>query len=123
MDVFIRYLQVFVTGGLICLVGQFLINKTNMTSARILVTFMLTGVVLEVTGAFKYIVEFGGSGATIPICGFGSVLARGALKGMEENGVIGAISGGLSAVSGGISVVIVTSFIFALIFKSKSKKF
>ncbi len=123
MEVFIRYLQVFVTGGLICFVGQVLINKTNMTSARILVLFMLIGVVLEITGAYSYIVDFGSSGATIPICGFGSNLARGALKGLEENGFLGAISGGLSSVAGGLSTVIVSSFIYALIFKSHSKKF
>lgn len=122
MDIFIRYLQVFATGGIICFIGQFLINKTNMTSARILVTFLIIGVILEVTGVYPYIVDWGGSGATIPICGFGSSLARGALKGMEENGVLGAISGGLSSVAGGLSVVIVSSFVYALICKSKSKK-
>lgn len=123
MEIFIRYLQVFVTGGLICLVAQILINKTKMTSARILVLFMLIGVILEITGAYKYIAEFGHSGASIPICGFGSNLCKGALKGAKENGILGAISGGMTAVSGGLSVVIVTSFIYALIFKSKSKKF
>lgn len=122
MEVFIRYLQVFATGGTICFLGQLLINKTNMTSARILVTFMLLGVLLEITGAYPYIIDWGGSGATIPICGFGSSLARGALKGMSENGVLGAISGGLSSVAGGLSVVIASSFVYALICKSKSKK-
>lgn len=122
MDIFLTYLKVFVTGGVVCALGQFLINKTKITSARILVTFLLLGVFLEVCGLFKYIEEFGKAGATIPIMGFGSSLTKGALKGVAENGIIGAISGGMTAVSAGLSAAIFFGFIFALIFKSKTKK-
>ena len=93
-----------------------------MTSARILVTFLLLGVVLEVSGAFQYIEEFGKAGATVPIMGFGSNLAKGALKGVKEEGIMGAITGGLSAVAGGLTAAIFFGFIFALIFKSKTKQ-
>ncbi|MEG1612750.1 MAG: SpoVA/SpoVAEb family sporulation membrane protein [Clostridia bacterium] len=122
MEIFLTYLKVFVTGGTICLLGQLLINKTNMTSARILVTFLLLGVVLEIFGLFKYLEEFGKAGATVPIMGFGSSLAKGAFKGVAEKGILGAISGGMSAVSGGLSAAIFFGFIFAVIFKSKTKK-
>lgn len=109
-------------GGLVCLIGQILINKTKMTSARILVTFLLLGVVLEVTGAFKFIEEFGKAGATVPIMGFGSNLAKGALKGVKEEGIMGAITGGMSAVAGGLTAAIFFGFVFALIFKAKTKE-
>lgn len=122
MAIFLRYLQVFVTGGIICLIGQLLINKTNMTSARILVIFLVLGVVLEISGLFKYIEEFGKAGATVPIMGFGSSLAKGALEGVKKDGILGAISGGMSAVSGGLSASIFFGFIFAMIFKSKTKE-
>src|SRR5574344_2543968 len=103
MEIFLTYLKVFAVGGFICLIGQLLINETKITSARILVLFLLLGVVLEVTGVFKYIEEFGKAGATVPIMGFGSNLAKGALKGVKENGILGAITGGMKAVSGGLT--------------------
>ena len=122
MEYFINYLIVFAVGGAVCVVGQILINKTSMSSARILVTFLILGVVLEIAGAFKYMEEFAGAGVTVPIMGFGSNLAKGALEGAREDGVLGAIKGGLTAVSAGLSSVIFFGFFFALIFKSKSKK-
>lgn len=122
MDIFLIYLKVFAVGGLVCMLGQILINKTGMTSARILVLFMLLGVVLEVAGAFNYIEEFAKAGVTIPIMGFGSSLAKGALKGAAEQGLIGAVVGGMSAVAAGLTAAIVFGFIFALIFKSRTKK-
>lgn len=117
-----NYLKVFTVGGAVCLIGQILINKTSMSSARILVTFLLLGVVLEITGAFKYMEEFAGAGVTVPIMGFGSNLAKGALEGAKTDGIIGAIKGGLTAVSAGLTSAIFFGFLFALIFKSKSKK-
>ncbi len=117
----IDYLKVFLVGGTICLIGQVLINTTKMTSARILVGFLLTGVVLETIGVYKYIKEFGGAGATVPIVGFGSNLARGAIEGTLENGLLGAITGGIEAVAGGIAGVIFISFIVGLISTSKTK--
>ena len=122
MEFFLNYLKVFAVGGAVCVLGQILINKTSMSSARILVTFLILGVILEITGAFKYMEEFEGAGVTVPIMGFGSNLAKGALKGAKDEGILGAIKGGLSAVSAGLSSVIFFGFFFALIFKSKSKK-
>lgn len=122
MEVFLDYLKVFAVGGLVCMLGQILINKTRMSSARILVTYMLVGVILEVSGAFDPIKEFAGSGITIPIIGFGSNLAKGALEGVKEKGFLGAITGGLSAVAAGLTTVIVCGFVFGLISRSRSKK-
>ena len=122
MEYFLTYLKVFAVGGAICCLGQLLINKTKMSSARILVTFMLLGVILEVSGAFSYLKEFASAGATVPIVGFGSNLAKGALEGASEEGLLGAVKGGMSAVSAGLTSVIVFGFVFALLFKSKSKK-
>lgn len=122
MEIFLDYLKVFAVGGALCALGQLLINKTQMSSARILVTFMLLGVVLELTGAFSYMKEFASAGVTIPITGFGSGLARGALRGAKEGGLLGAISGGLEAVAPGIASVIFFGFVFSLVFKSHSKK-
>ncbi len=122
MEYFLNYLKVFAVGGAVCVIGQLLINKTSMSSARILVTFLLLGVLLEIAGAFKYMEEFAGAGVTVPIMGFGSNLAKGALEGAKNEGILGAIKGGLSAVSAGIASVIFFGFFFALIFKSKSKK-
>lgn len=122
MEIFLTYLKVFAVGGFVCMIGQILINKTKMSSARILVTYMLVGVVLEVCGVFDAIKEFAGSGITIPIIGFGSNLAKGALEGVQKDGFFGAVTGGLSAVSAGLTTVIVCGFVFGLISRSRSKK-
>lgn len=122
MEVFLDYLKTFAVGGLVCMIGQFLINKTRMSSARILVTYMLVGVVLEICGAFEPIKEFAGSGITIPIIGFGSNLAKGALEGVKKDGFLGAITGGMSAVAAGLTTVIVCGFVFGIISRSRSKK-
>ena len=122
MEIFLNYLKVFAVGGLVCMLGQILINKTKMSSARILVLYMLVGVVLEVSGAFKYIKEFAHSGITIPIIGFGSNLAKGALEGAKQEGLMGAITGGLSAVAAGLTMAITCGFVFGLISRSHSKK-
>ncbi len=121
MDIFLTYLQVFGCGGLVCLVGQLLINKTKMTSARILVTFLLIGVVLEAVGLFDKIENFAHAGITIPIIGFGSNLVKGAIKGAKI-GLLQATTYGLAAVSAGLTCAIFFGFLFALIFKSHSKK-
>ncbi len=123
MDIFLTYLTVFGVGGLVCLVGQVLINRTKMSTARILVTFLIIGAILELAGVFESMKEFASSGVTIPIMGFGSSLARGALDGSQENGVLGAIGGGMEAVSAGLTTAIVCGFIFGMLSKSRSKKF
>ncbi|MCI8325986.1 MAG: SpoVA/SpoVAEb family sporulation membrane protein [Clostridia bacterium] len=115
------YLKVFAVGGSICLIGQLLINKTKITSARILVTFLVLGVVLEAVGLFSYIEKFAGAGITIPITGFGSTLAKGAIEGSKIS-LYHAVTYGLAAVSAGLTAAIFFGFIFALIFKSRSKK-
>lgn len=116
------YLKVFLVGGFVCMLGQILIITTKMTSARILVSFLLLGVALEVLGVFETLREFAGSGVTVPIMGFGYSLAKGAMEGMAENGVIGMLAGGLTATAVGITVAVVSAFIFSLIFSSKTKK-
>ncbi len=121
MEIFLRYLQVFAVGGLICMIGQVLLNLTKMTPARILVTFLLAGVVLETVGLFQYIKEFGGAGATIPICGFGSTLAKGAMEGARMDGLLGAFTGGVTAAAAGLAAAIIIGFIIALIFNSRNK--
>ena len=122
MERVLTYLKVFAAGGALCALGQLLINKTKMSSARILVTFMLLGLVLEVAGAFAYMKEFASAGVTIPITGFGSSLAKGAMQGAKEGGLLGAVSGGLRAAAPGVSAVILFGFVFALVFRSHSKK-
>ncbi|MDD7351578.1 MAG: SpoVA/SpoVAEb family sporulation membrane protein [Clostridia bacterium] len=121
MENVLLYLRVFLVGGVVCLIGQILINKTKITSARILVSFLLLGAVLEAVGLFKYIEEFGKAGITVPIVGFGSSLVKGAIEGAKE-GLLQACTGGMAAVSGGLTAAIVFGFIFALIFKSHPNK-
>lgn len=122
MEIFLTYLKVFAIGGMICVIGQILINTTKMTSSRILVIFLLLGIVLEAVGVFKYIKEFAQAGITIPITGFGSNLAKGAIEGAKESGLFGALTGGIKAASAGLSAAIFIGFIVGLISKSKSKK-
>ena len=116
------YLKVFLTGGIICLIAQILINKTKLTSARILVMFMLIGVFLEAIGIYQYVVDFGKAGATVPIIGFGRTLAKGVIKEVTTKGVLGIFTGGLTATAGGIAAAVIFSFFTALIFKSKTKR-
>ncbi|MEG1509234.1 MAG: SpoVA/SpoVAEb family sporulation membrane protein [Clostridia bacterium] len=120
MEIFLQYLKVFAVGGTVCFIGQMLINKTKMTSARILVLFLIIGVLLEATGAFKYIKDFAGCGITIPITGFGSTLAKGAIEGAKQS-LFHAVTGGLSAVSGGLTTAIFSGFLIAMVFKAKPK--
>ena len=118
----ITYLKVFLTGGLICLIGQILIIKTKMTSSRILVIFLVAGVFLEGIGVYDYIVDFGKCGATVPIVGFGRTLAKGVIKDVSQNGLLGIFTGGLKATAAGIAASVVFSFIAALFSHSKTKK-
>ncbi|MDE7453855.1 MAG: SpoVA/SpoVAEb family sporulation membrane protein [Clostridia bacterium] len=119
--IFLAYLKAFAVGGAICLVAQLVINFTDLTAGKILVYFMLAGVVLTAIGVYQPLVEFAGAGATVPISGFGYLLASGAMKGAEK-GFFSAITGSLSAASAGVTAAVVFSFIMALIFKSKTKR-
>ncbi len=113
--------KAFLVGGAICTIAQIVINFTKLTSGRILVFFMLAGVALEALGVYDYLVAFAGAGATVPISGFGYLLARGAMRGAQR-GLFGALTGALSAASAGITAAILFAFVFALIFRPKSKK-
>ena len=121
MDVFLMYLKVFTVGGAICTIAQLLINYTKITAGKILVYFLLAGVFLRAIGIYQYLIEFAGAGATVPICGFGFLLADGAIKGAKKS-LFDAITGGITAAGMGITAAIIFGYIFALIFKSKSKK-
>lgn len=121
MQIFLQYLQVFAVGGAVCLLGQILINLTKMTSARILVIFLLLGCLLEAFGVFKYIEQFGGAGITVPITGFGATLVRGAIRGLNEKGILGVLFGGLEAAAAGVSSAILFGFLMSIIFKSRTK--
>ena len=116
------YLWVFLIGGLVCMIGEILIIKTNITSARILVTFELVGVFLQAIGIYDYISQFARAGINVPIIGFGASLAKGAIGAVQARGVVGIFTGGLEATAGGIAAAVFFAFIFALIFKSKTKK-
>ena len=121
METLFMYLKVFAVGGLLCLIAEILIIKTKISSARILVIFLITGVVLEAVGIFEYMKEFAGAGVSVPIMGFGSSLAKGAIEGVKTDGIIGAFSGGIIRTAAGIGAVTVFSYIVALIFNPKSK--
>ena len=118
---FLTYLQVFAVGGLVCLIGQVLINLTKMTSSKILVTFLLIGVVLEAVGIFAPIKRFAAAGITVPIVGFGSTLAKGAIEGVEKYGLMGALTGGMQAAAAGLSSAILFGFLISLVFKARTK--
>ena len=117
----LMYVKVFVVGGLICVVGQILIDKTKLTPARILVTFVVLGVILGALGLYKPLVEFAGAGATVPLTGFGYLLANGVLEAVRQYGMLGAVTGGITAAAGGITAAIVFGFLVALIFKPGDK--
>ncbi len=121
VEILTTYLKVFLVGGIICSIAQLLINYTKITSGRILVYFLLAGVLLQAVGLYQYIVDFAGAGATVPISGFGYLLAKGAMDGAKE-GLFGALTGGLSAAAMGVTAAIIFGYLFALIFKSKSKR-
>ena len=127
MDFFTNFdwmllIRCFIVGGLICVIGQILIDKTKLTPARILVLFVTTGVILGGLGVYKYLVDFAGSGATVPLTGFGYNLAKGTMKAINENGLIGVFTGGLKASAGGIAAAVFFGYIASLVSKPKIKK-
>lgn len=115
-------LKAFIVGGLICIIGQILIDKTKLTSARILVIFVTTGVILGGLGIYKYLIDFAGCGATVPLLGFGANLAKGAMDAVSEQGLLGAFIGGVKASAGGIAAAIFFGYIASLLAKPKIKK-
>lgn len=115
------YLKAFIVGGILCAIGQILIDKTKMTPARILVTYVTAGVILTAIGIYDMIVKFGGAGATVPLVGFGYALANGTMKAVKEKGLLGVFTGGVTATSAGIAAAVFFGYLIALIFKPKIK--
>lgn len=115
------YLKAFLVGGILCLIGQILIDKTKLTPARILVSYVVIGVLLGAVGVYKPLVEFAGAGATVPLTGFGYTLAKGVKEAIAEKGFLGIFTGGLKATAGGITIAIVAGLLASLIFKPKDK--
>ena len=115
-------IKAFVVGGLICVIGQILIDKTKLTPARILVIFVTSGAILGGLGIYQKLIDFAGAGASVPLTGFGNLLAKGAIEKVKSDGLIGAFTGGISAASAGITAAIVFGYIASLISKPKIKK-
>lgn len=117
----LQYAIVFACGGLLCLIAQILIVRTKLTPARILVLFLTAGIVLEGIGVFRFLREFAGAGVSVPILGFGSSLAKGAIEAVDKFGIIGAFGGGLIATGIGVGVAVVCSFIVSVVFSPRTK--
>ncbi len=115
------YLKAFLLGGVLCAIGQILIDKTKLTPARILVAYVVVGVILGAVGVYEPLVKWGGAGATIPLTGFGNTLAKGVKEAVQQDGLLGALTGGLKASAGGITAAIFFGLLAALIFKPKDK--
>lgn len=116
-----EYVKAFLIGGIFCLIGQILIDKTKLTPARILVGYVVAGVVLSAVGLYQPITDFAGAGATVPLTGFGHLLAKGVKEAVTEKGFIGILTGGLNTTAGGISAAVIAGLIVSLIFKAKDK--
>ena len=116
-----EYLKAFLVGGLLCLVGQILIDKTKLSPARILVGYVVTGVILGGLGIYEPLAKFAGAGATVPLTGFGYTLAKGVKKAVTEDGFLGIFGGGLKATACGITAAIIAGLVVSLIFKPKDK--
>lgn len=121
-DMLIEYLKVFAVGGALCAIGQLLIDKTKLTPARILTVYVVSGLILEAAGLYSPLVKWAGAGATVPLTGFGSTLARGVEKAVSERGVLGAFTGGFTAAAAGICAAVFFGIIVALLFKPGEKK-
>ena len=115
------YLKAFIVGGVLCVIGQILIDKTKLTPARILVSYVVAGVILGGIGLYKPLADFAGAGATVPLTGFGYTLAKGVKEAITEDGVLGIFTGGLKATAGGITAAIVAGLLVSLIFRAKDK--
>ena len=117
-----QYLNAFLCGGLLCALGQLLIDKTKLTPAKILVCYVTAGVILGGLGVYQYLVDWAGAGATVPLTSFGNTLAKGVRRAVEEQGLLGALTGGVTATAGGITAAIFFGFLVALLCKSKPKR-
>ena len=118
MDLFWEYARAFLCGGVLCLIGQLLIDKTSLTPAKILVTYVVSGVVLGGLGIYEHLVDFAGAGATVPLTGFGYLLAKGVRTAIEEEGAIGILTGGLTAAAAGITTSLICGVVCSWVGKS-----
>lgn len=121
MENVMKYIWVFAIGGAFCVLAQILIDRTKLTPARILVAYVCAGVVLNAVGVYEPLVSFANAGATVPLTGFGHALAKGVRRAVAENGLIGALTGGLTVTSGGIAAALVFGYLTSLIFKGRPK--
>ena len=122
MEAILTYLKAFAVGGAFCVIAQILIDKTRLTPARILTLYVVVGVILGALGVYESLLDWAGAGASIPLTGFGNVLAKGVRKAVDEKGVLGVFTGGLTASAAGICAALLFGLIFSLIFKAKEKK-
>ncbi|MGF7058604.1 stage V sporulation protein AE [Brassicibacter mesophilus] len=117
-----EYIRAFIVGGIICVIGQLLMDGTKLTPAHILVLFVTSGVILTALGVYEPIVQFGGAGATVPLPGFGYSLAKGAIEAAKKDGIIGAFTGGVQATAGGVAAAAFFGYIMAILFDPKTKQ-
>lgn len=118
----VQYVQAFLCGGVLCAVGQLILDKTALTPARILTGYVVAGVLLQAVGVYQYIADWGGAGATVPLTGFGYSLAKGVAAAVAERGLLGALTGGLTATSGGIAAAVVFSLLAAVVCRPSEKR-
>lgn len=121
MDTLLQLIRAFFVGGILCMVAQILIDKTKLTPARILVTYVVTGVVLGAIGVYKPLVEFAGAGATVPLTGFGYLISEGIREAVDKQGLLGALTGAFTAAAGGISAALIFGYLAAIVFKGKRR--
>lgn len=118
----VQYVQAFLCGGVLCAVGQLILDKTALMPARILTGYVVAGVLLQAVGVYQYIADWGGAGATVPLTGFGYSLAKGVAAAVAERGLLGALTGGLTATSGGIAAAVVFSLLAAVVCRPSEKR-
>ena len=121
MTIWMSFLRTFLVGGTLCLIGQLLIDRTKLTPARILTVYVVAGVILGALGVYEPFAEWAGAGATVPLTGFGNLLARGVREAVAKDGLLGAFTGGFTAAAGGICAAVVFGLVTAIVFKSKEK--
>lgn len=122
MDIILPYLWAFIVGGLLCVIAQILIDKTKLTPARILVSYVVAGVILGGCGIYKYLIDFAGAGATTPLTGFGYLIAKGIREEVEKNGLMGVLTGGITAAAAGIAAALIFGLLTAICFRDKRKQ-
>lgn len=122
MDIILPYLWAFIVGGLLCVIAQILIDKTKLTPARILVSYVVAGVILGGCGIYKYLIDFAGAGATTPLTGFGYLIAKGVREEVEKNGLMGVLTGGITAAAAGIAAALIFGLLTAICFRDKRKQ-